>query len=804
MRDTFHDLETWCERPLKDGSYQYADEAEIMIWSWADGDGEIYVWDLVNDTLNYVDDLTGEWVEEPLFQGLLPTKLATVVADPEALVWFHNGGQFDFPVLDRALPRMARLIPMTRRRDTMVQAFAHALPGALEKLGEVLNLNEDKKKMKEGKRLVRLFCMPQLPAQLLKDLEDGAATIDTHPTQYMTWVRCGRSNRATKRTHPADWQRFIEYAGGDIVTMREAHKLIPMWNYKGKQVELCHTDWAINGRGFAVDLELAAAAVDVSDESKAVLAKRARDATDGAVSAATQRDALLAHILAIYGVELPDMRADTLERRMADEDLPEPVRELISIRLQASMNSAAKYKTLRRSVSKDGRLRGCHQFRGAGRTGRWAHRMFQPGNLLRPTMSSDMIEACIAAIKDRNVELLDMISGNPPLALGNAVRGVIIARRAAAAGATPKPGKKLIVADLSNIEGRDAAWLAGEEWKLKAFADFDKGIGYDLYIVAYAKSFNVDPATVGKKSPERQIGKVEELMFQYGGGVGAWITGAATYGIDLDRMTEQVYPTLPEWAIEEAQQFLGWLDDQCEAKAAKRAVAANKKHALDNDALQAALRESDAQLVVEKIKARHGLSDRTFVACDAIKRLWRKAHPQISSYWKEIEDTVRMAMDSPGVTFPCRKVKIRRDGSWLRIGLPSSRALCYPNPKIEKDGSITYTGLNQYTRQWGRVSTYGGKLFENITQAVACDQLAECMPMVEEWISPEAFIDHVRQFETEDGIVLHVHDELVCQVPDDSEFSADKLSTLMCSNLGWNEGVPLAAAGFETQRYAKE
>lgn len=774
MPNLWFDLETFSERPIKDGSYRYAEACEVMLWAWADGDGDVKVWDLVNGTLNYADEFSGSWVEDRVAAGSLlpPLELARLIENPDYLVWAHNGGMFDFPVIDRQLPHIARCIAPERRRDTMVQAFSHAMPGALDKLGDVLNITEDKRKIKEGKKLVHLFCMPQSDAFFEKH---GA-------------------RRATKQTHPAEWQRFIEYAGGDIVTMREAHRLLPMWNYKGKQVDLCLLDWKINGRGFTVDKELAEAAVRCSEESRARLSRKTVEATEGAVTNATQRDALLAHILGIYGVDLPDMRADTLERRMADEDLPEPVRELLSLRLQASMNSAAKFKTVLRSVCDDGRLRGGAQFRGAGRTGRWAHRMFQHGNILRQTLPHSVIDACVDAIKTADAEVLDLMTGNVPLAIGNTVRGAIVA----------PPGKKLIVCDLSNIEGRMAAWLAGEEWKLKAFRDFDHGIGHDLYIVAYAKSFNVDPATIGKKSPERQIGKVEELMFQYGGGVGAWLTGAATYGIDLDAMTEAVYPTLPEWAIKESQDFLEWLYkgiDEKLSKALKKLAVEEadgpdapdfapmptaEQWAAECAAEQAALTE---KWKADKLKARHGLAERTFVACDAIKRLWRQAHPAISSYWKELEDAVRRAINEPGVTLTCRRLKVRRDGGWLRIGLPSGRALCYPSPKIEADGAITYTGLNQYTRQWGRVKTYGGKLFENVTQAASCDQFAECMPFAE----AEGY-----------AAVAHVHDELICEVPDSPEFTHQRLAEPMCSNLGWNEGLPLAAAGFETYRYRKE
>lgn len=764
MRDSFHDLETFSPTPIQAGSHKYAEKAEVMLWPYALGDGPIKVWDLINKRVHWQNEISEVWEDAPC--SGVPVDLDGILNNQETLVWFQNGHHFDFTVLKHAQPKLEGMIGHHRRRDTMVQAFSHALPGALEKLGDVLNISEDKRKIAEGKKLVRLFCMPQG--------EDFVAKFGT--------------DRATKQTHPAEWQRFIQYAGGDIVTMREAHRLMPTWNYKGKQIDLCLLDAKINARGFAVDIALAEGAVRAAEKEKAELARQTRGATNDAVGAATQRDELLAFILAEYGVELPNMQSDTLERRLDDPDLPDGVKELIRIRLQASRNTAAKYKALLKSVSGDGRLRGCMQFRGAGRTGRWAHRRFQPGNLMRPTMPQNMIDLAIEALKTDTAYL---IFDNVMEAIGNTVRGAIVA----------PPGKKLVVADLSNIEGRVAAWLAGEDWKLEKFREFDASLVLDLngkpllnvkgerqftlpdlYIVAYAKSFNVDPESVPKKGPERQIGKVEELMFQYGGGVGAWLTGAATYGIDLGKMTEQVWGTLPEWAKDEAASFLEWLYEKPKRKHDTVCVKYGDPTAPEVAA-------SEEAMLAACAKARFNLPERTFIACDAIKRLWRKAHPAISNYWKQLEDTIVEAISTPGVTLPCRKVKIRRDGAWLRIGLPSGRALCYPNPKIHKDGSITYTGYSSYSRKWGEVHTYGGKIFENITQAVACDQFAEPALAIE-----------AKGY----ALLMGVHDEWIAETPDTDEFTADELASMMCADLGWNAGLPLAAAGAEMYRYVKE
>lgn len=768
MRNSFHDLETYCETPIKNGSWAYAQDAEVMLWAYALENYQIKVWDRVNGSVHWEDELSGLWESAPC--AGVPVDLQQLVDNVDTLVWFHNGIAFDFPVLEHDMPQVAGHIAQERRRDTMVQAFCHGLPGALDKLGAALNIDENKRKQKRGKALVQLFCKPHKVGDELV--------------------------RYTKQTRPAEWQEFIEYAGGDIVTMREAHRKMPNWNYKGKQLELAHLDAKINARGFAVDRELATAAVRAAAAEKARLAEKTQELTDGEVGAATQRDALLRHILNAHGVALPDMKADTLERRLRDPDLPDAVRELVAIRLQASMNSSAKFTALLKGVSRDSRIRGGAQFRGAFRTGRWAHRLFQHGNM--PRMDPEAVgrwwgipakevgKKHILRYVETGIQSIlagceDITHGEVLRLCSMVVRGVIVA----------PPGKKLVVADLANIEGRGAAWCAGESWKLQAFRDYDTILGHDdkgkeirkgpdLYKVAYAKAFLVEIETI--VDHQRQIGKVMELMLQYGGGVGAFITGAATYGIDLTEMSEIAYPTLPADVVEEAAGFLAWL---YETALAEKREKAKKRSKADQDFDETTVALTDAEM----LEIRLGLTEKVFVVCDSLKRLWRRAHPQIESYWSELELAVKYAIQNPGETIPCRKVKVRRDGGWLRIALPSGRALCYPSPQIDKKtGSITYMGLNQYSKQWERIHTYGGKVFENIVQAIACDQLAECMPIVEEAGYP---------------IVFHVHDEDATEVPDDPRWSADELARLMCSDLGWNAGLPLAAEGFSCYRYRK-
>lgn len=691
MKMAFMDLETYSTVPIRNGTWAYAEGAEVLLWAYALEDGAIEVWDLTAD-------------------AKMPIPLAALLDDPEVVTCWHNGGMFDTVVLDVA---MGIQLPLRRVHDTLVQALAHSLPGSLGSLCEVLKVPTDKAKDKAGKDLIRLFCAP--PGKHLK------------------------RGRATRETHPTEWSRFVQYASLDITAMRECYKRMPKWNLTTAEVALWHLDQRVNRRGMFMDIELAHAAVRAVDAAQSVLKARTVEITNGEVESSTKRDAMLEHVLAEYGIDLPDLQKSTIERRANDPDLPEGLRELLRIRLQASSTSTTKYKALLASASSDGRLRGTKQFCGAGRTGRWAGRLFQPDNLPRPALAQSDIDFGIDALKDGCAHLL---YENVMELISSAIRGCIIA----------PPGKKLVVADLSNIEGRVLAWISGEKWKLEAFRAYDVGTGHDLYKLAYAKAFGVAPEDVDKQM--RQIGKVMELALGYAGGVGAFLTFAAAYGIDLEVLAEQAFRSIPQHVMAQANIMFEW---HCDKKKKDPAGAV-------------------------------GLSKKAWLVCESFKLAWREAHPATVALWNGLEEAVRAAIDRPGHTFYCRELKVRRDGAWLRIGLPSGRALCYPSPEIV-EGTITYMGMNQYSRKWERLRTYSGKLAENVTQAIARDVMGGAMPTVE---------DHGYE------IILSVHDELLTEAPDHPEFNAEHLSGLLAANPPWAEDMPLAAAGFEAYRYKKD
>ena len=432
------------------------------------------------------------------------------------------------------------------------------------------------------------------------------------------------------------------------------------------------------------------------------------------MGSATQRGAYLKHLQEEHSLDLADMTGATVDKLLRQE-LTSEVRELLEIRQQAAATSPAKYKALLDAVSGDGRLRGTIQFCGAARTGRDAGRIFQPQNLPRTPdwFDGDAQETAVAAFK---ADAEDVIWDNVSERCAMTVRGCLMA----------EPGKKLVIADLSNIEGRVLAWLAGEDWKIEAFKAYDRGEGPDLYKVTAGRILGKDPVDVTK--PERQTqGKVPELAGGYGGGLGAY-----------RKMGGAVFNAMSDEAIGE------------------------------------------------------------------IVQAWRKAHPATKKLWYDVEGAVRSAVREPTGSFELRGGLLRMDMAvgpdgvdYLRIRLPSGRFLCYRRMHITTGddefgghvaGQLLYEGMNQYTRKWEWLETYYGKLVENIVQAIARDVFMAGMR--------RAILSGYQ-------VVLRVHDELVCEVPDTSEYTHEKLSEFMAVLPGWAVGLPLAAEGFEAYRYRK-
>lgn len=675
---------------IKNGTYRYAVDVEVMLLGYAFDDAEPCVADLTADTI--------------------PADVRAAFIDPTIQLVAHNV-QFDRVMLQT----VGLVAPLGRWACSMAQAQSHGLPGSLDKLCELLGVPQDQAKHKDGRELVNLFCKERPKKQKLR--------------------------RATRGTHPAEWLRFKEYCAADILAMRAVAARLPKWNYSpagGLEHATWQLDQTINDRGFAVDLDLVSAAVELSAQTSVDLDADVHAATAGDVASARQVAQLLDHVAREYGVYLPDLTADTVERRLNDQDLPEGVRALLQLRTESSKASVSKYQKMI-NVSVRGRIHGSLQYSGAGRTRRWAGRLVQPQNFPRPKESAARIEHAIAATKCGALP----VWGDVNHWLSTSLRGAIV----------PAGGKRLCVADLANIEGRMQAWLADEDWKLQAFRDYDEGTGADLYKLAFARSFRRDVATVAK--PERQIGKVQELSLGYEGGVAAFVSMAAGYRLDLDQLTNAVRDTATPDEWNQSTDFLHWM--------------------------------------VAQKRSTYGLSDDVYIACNVVKQAWRDAHPNVAQAWKDLRAAFIRALEWPGQ--PARAGMLTfcatLNKNWLQVALPSGRFLCYAAPEFDvKTNALTYKGMNQYTRQWCRLNTHGGKLFNNVCQALARDVMADNLLA---HIEPSGY-----------ATVLTVHDEAITETPDTDEFTGDNLAALLAAPLPWSEGLPLAAAGWHGYRYRKD
>lgn len=415
----------------------------------------------------------------------------------------------------------------------------------------------------------------------------------------------------------------------------------------------------------------------------------------------------------------------------------------LELKMQLSKRAPKKFEGIHRRTSADQRIYNSFMFSRAT-TGRWASTGVNFQNIARPAF--DDVNLIIDSLKYRKPEYLEMMWGDSIKALSAAVRGMI----------TAKPGHRLLVSDFEQIEARVIAWLAGQ---LEALDIFRRG--EDIYIHAASQIFQVAVADVTKD--QRFAGKTAILACGYQGGFRALQKMAGNYGVELE------------------------------------------------DAF-----------------------------CQEIVTKWRKQNPRIVKYWAALQDAAVKAIQNPGQQFlasdqldgeriipPVKYVKWK---NYLCCQLPSGRVLYYNKPSIKtktitmykikgeyprsilynkndmtvsqfyaeakkykaevtsfEAPSIRFWGLDSETRQWRQQHTYGGSLAENVTQAVARDLLAEAMIRITKAGYP---------------IVLHVHDEICSELPY-GEGSIKEFDKLMEESPHWASGLPVGAAGYESERYRK-
>lgn len=659
--------------------YVTSPDFKILLIAWALNNGPVQV--------STIDDL--------------PTKLKDAL-NSDCKVVIHNS------IFDITALRYAGIADIRYDRiiDTMIQAYAHALPPALDSLSKLYNLQDLGKR--DGTALINLFCKPSKngPKQ-----EKGV--VFNSPQDY-----------------PDKWQSFVEYASKDVESMRALYKLMPRDNYPdGCELQNYHENLRINCTGLPLDMDFIDSAVWLYENTLFNLNKKFRKLTGFNIT----QNAVFLEYLKDKGLAIENVQSNTLKELLKFEDLDNDLKYLIQLKLESSQVTPKKYIALK-NHSYNGRIYHALQFMGGSRTGRDAGRVFQPQNLKRPSLflscktdeeENKAIERTIEKIKSKDIQ------DNEIDTLSELIRNVIKPERS---------DYKIVVSDLSNIEGRTLTWLAGEEWKVQFFRDFDaKKIKYDNYIMAYSKAMQVNPEEVTKA--HRAIGKVMELAMGYGGGVSSFLAFSKVYNLDISELHKNVF--------------------------------AGITNHLDKELFF----DSDYGYTPD-----YNISKNEYRTCQYLKTKWRAAHPNIVKFWRDLEVCFRKAVENPNKVYKLDKLSFIYEKDFLKIILPSSRKLMYYKPTV----NLEFFTLSNTKNIMVKTRTYGGKLSENVASAVARDVLY-------------SNLINIRKYGY--NIISLVHDEIVTECPKEDKYSAANLSNFLKQPPAWALGLPLDAAGFESNRY---
>jgi len=629
-----------------------------------------------------------------------------------------------------------------------------------------------------------------------------------------------------------DFRKFIAYCEKDVEVEREIHKRLAFFELKGAVLESFQFDQRMNDRGVPVnvaalqptDAEIDAYTEDLTDQFSALTGYNP-----------TQREKVL-DWLQERGYPFDNLQAPNVDKVLANgragwsvryvphgspegtkpDRLPvEMTKEaFFALRLRSLVSYAAvkKVPTMLNAACDDGRVRGALLWSGAERTHRWAGRIIQPQNFRRPTIKST--ESAYQDICDGlDADTIEMMHAPFLETVASSIRHFI-----------QWPKGQLLQADYSSVEARAATWLCGEESALQLFYN-----NAPIYETMAAKIFGVSVAQVvaehrSGNSEKRFVGKQATLGATYG--MGAETFRRTCEGYDYTPSAEMVEEYKPQYfallrALRvEANKGEPWDKFHTRYSPYIFAKLTNKKGkrqyqivAARNDGTKRPIANEDAPTAAEWLDLCYD-----DLASRAIKA-WREAHQKIVQAWRDIDAAAKDALRNVGKVFygidkVAFKVSNQCGFRALLCKLPSGHILVYPKAKLVWDAQDPDAGgkpnwddnFNTSIRFWGKKDkgkkaggsgqktsgawewrhTYGGKLFENITQAICGDMMANGAVNAER-----------NGYEA----IMLVHDEMIAHAKDGQ--THEELCELLCDLPDWAKGMPLAAEG-ETIPYYKK
>ena len=502
------DLETFSDVDLqKCGVYKYAQSPnfEILLFGVSVNGGEVVVYDLAQ----------GEEIPMEIIQAL---------TDDMVTKWAFNAS-FERVCLSEYLRRnypqqfygysinedtVGDYLDPAAWKCSMIWAAYMGLPLSLAGAGTVLGLEEQK--LKEGKDLIRYFCVPCKP----------------------TKVNGGRTRNLPEHDMEK-WNTFIFYNKRDVeveMSIQDRLKKFPVPDFVWDEY---HLDQEINDRGIALDMAVVENAIAFDAKSKAELAEKMQQLTDlDNPNSVVQ----MKQWLSDNGLKMDSLGKK--EVAQAVKTAPKELAEVLLLRQQLSKSSVKKYQAMQNAVCEDGRARGMFQFYGANRSGRWAGRMIQLQNLPQNHMPD--LEQARELVESGNYDAMELLYDDIPDTLSQLIRTAFV----------PRPGMKFVVADFSAIEARVLSHLAKENWRTEVFAN-----NGDIYCASASAMFGVPVEKHGVNGNLRQKGKIAELALGYGGSVGAL---KAMGALDMGLSEEELQPLVDSWRAANPNIVKFWWD----------------------------------------------------------------------------------------------------------------------------------------------------------------------------------------------------------------------------------------------------
>lgn len=515
------DIESYSDADLqKCGVYKYAQSSnfEILLFGVSVNGGEVIVYDLAQG-------------EE------LPMDIITALADDTVTKWAFNAA-FERVCLSVWLQRnypqcfcsysinedtVGDYLDPAAWKCSCVWSAYMGLPLSLAGTGTVLGLEEQK--LKEGKDLIRYFCVPCKPTKV-----NGGRTRNLPEHDMKKWNLFKFYNKRDVEVEMSIQDRLKKYPVPDFV-----------W-------EEYHLDQEINDRGIALDMDVVENAIAFDAKSKAELAEKMQGLTDlDNPNSVVQ----MKQWLADNGLEMDSLGKK--EVAQAVKTAPKELAEVLLLRQQLAKSSVKKYQAMQNAVCEDGRARGMFQFYGANRSGRWAGRMIQLQNLPQNHMPD--LKQARGLVESGNYAAMEFLYDDIPDTLSQLIRTAFV----------PRTGMKFVVADFSAIEARVLSYLAKESWRSEVFQN-----NGDIYCASASAMFGVPVEKHGENGHLRQKGKIAELALGYGGSVGAL---KAMGALDMGLEKEELQPLVDSWRAANPNIVRFWWDvDRCVKDTVKNRV----------------------------------------------------------------------------------------------------------------------------------------------------------------------------------------------------------------------------------------